>query len=568
MNHRRYEALRAYFLDGATYAQAGQRFGYTRWAMINLVREYRAGKLTLFAPPRKPGPPPGSAPAKDRARGRVIELRRDGLSTYEISARLAIEGTPLNRNSVGEILAEEGFGRLLRHPEPTASTSPATHGRDTRLPRTARLDFASWPPTIETGKAGLLLLIPDLVELGLPDLVKRAGYPGTRVVPAASWLLSLLALKLTRTRRVSHVDDLLLADPAASLFAGLATLPKKSALTDYSYRTGHDHQRRFLAALDAKMVHAGLATAQDAIFDLDFHAVMHWGHDPVLEKHYVPTRSQRARSVLTFFAQDTGTHNLVYANADLSKAGQAREVITFCDHWKAVSGNDPRMLIMDQKVTTHAVLGELDARGVTFLTLRMRSPALVKHIDALTDNDFTTVTLDRPGKFNRPKAHQATGIRLTNYPGTVRQLVVTGLGRDAPTVIITNDHNLPVKALITHYARRMTIEQRLAEIIQAFHADALSSAVNLNVDLDIMLCVLAQALIAALRNRLPGYANVTPDVLQRRFLETPGTITTSGDTITVHLDRRAYTPVLRKADLPHDTRVPWWGNRALRYELS
>jgi hypothetical protein len=568
VNHRRYEALRAYFLDGATYAQAGQRFGYTRWAMINLVREYRAGKLTLFAPPRKPGPPPGSAPAKDRARGRVIELRRDGLSTYEISARLAIEGTPLNRTSVGEILAEEGFGRLLRHPEPTASTSPATHGRDTRLPRTARLDFASWPATIETGKAGLLLLIPDLVELGLPDLVKRAGYPGTRVVPAASWLLSLLALKLTRTRRVSHVDDLLLADPAASLFAGLATLPKKSALTDYSYRTGHDHQRRFLAALDAKMVHAGLATAADAIFDLDFHAVMHWGHDPVLEKHYVPTRSQRARSVLTFFAQDTGTHNLVYANADLSKAGQAREVITFCDHWKAVSGNDPAMLIMDQKVTTHAVLGELDARGVTFLTLRMRSPALVKHIDALTDNDFTTVTLDRPGKFNRPKAHQATGIRLTNYPGTVRQLVVTGLGRDAPTVIITNDHNLPVKALITHYARRMTIEQRLAEIIQAFHADALSSAVNLNVDLDIMLCVLAQALIAALRNRLPGYANVTPDVLQRRFLETPGTITTSGDTITVHLDRRAYTPVLRKADLPHDTRVPWWGNRALRYELS
>ena len=95
MNHRRYEALRAYVLDGATYAQAGQRFGYTRWAMINLVREYRAGKLTLFAPPRKPGPPPGSAPAEDRARGRVIELRRDGLSTYEISARLAIDGTPL-----------------------------------------------------------------------------------------------------------------------------------------------------------------------------------------------------------------------------------------------------------------------------------------------------------------------------------------------------------------------------------------------------------------------------------------------------------------------------------------
>jgi hypothetical protein len=32
------------------------------------------------------------------------------------------------------------------------------------------------------------------------------------------------------------------------------------------------------------------------------------------------------------------------------------------------------MLIMDQKVTTQQILGELDARGVKFATLRMRSP--------------------------------------------------------------------------------------------------------------------------------------------------------------------------------------------------
>ncbi|HET9258179.1 MAG TPA: hypothetical protein VFO16_23690 [Pseudonocardiaceae bacterium] len=242
---------------------------------------------------------------------------------------------------MGEILAEEGFGRRLRHPGPVASTSPATPGRDTRLPRAARVDFANWPATVETGKAGLLLLVPDLVALDSPALAAHAGYPGTRVIPALSWVLSLLALKLTRTRRVSHVDDLLLADPAASLFAGLATLPKKSALTDYSYRTSHDNQRGFLAALDTTMIKGGLATGEEAIFDLDFHAVMHQGQDPVLDKHYVPTRSQRARSVLTFFAQDSGTHNLVYANADLTKATQAREAIAFCDHWKKVSGSDP-----------------------------------------------------------------------------------------------------------------------------------------------------------------------------------------------------------------------------------
>src|SRR6266540_123686 len=202
VNHRRYEALRAFFVDGLTYQQAADRFGYTRWAMVNLVREHRAGRLELFAPPRKPGPPPGVAPAKDRARGRVLQLRRQGLSTYEISARLATEQTPLNRTSVAEILAEEGFGRLLRGPAEQTSSSSATPGRDTRLPRAAVLDFGAWPRQLDTTRAGLL--------------------------------------------------------------PGLGTLPKKSALTSYSYRLSHNHQRAFLAALDQNMIAAGLATGEQA----------------------------------------------------------------------------------------------------------------------------------------------------------------------------------------------------------------------------------------------------------------------------------------------------------------
>jgi transposase-like protein len=566
VNQRRYEAVRAYVLEGAPLAVAAARFGYSPAALASLVRDFRAGKLTLFAEAGTPGRK--SAPKKDAARGRVVELRRQGMSVHEISARLAAEGRPLNRTGVGQILAEEGFGRLLRHPEPEASISPATAGRDTSLPRAKVIDFAAFPAAATTRLAGLLLAVPDLAALDLPALARAAGYPGTKVIPSVSWLLSLLALKLTATRRVSHVDDLL-DDPASALFAGLAILPKKSALTEYSYRLSHDHQRAFLAALDAKLIAAGLAGGDQGIFDLDFHAVMHWGTDPALEKHYVPTRSQRARSVLTFFAQDSGTHNLVYANADISKATQHREVIAFCDHWKAVSGADPKMLVMDQKVTNQAVLGELDTRGVKFLTLRMRSPALIRHINSLSGKDYKTVALDRPGPHNRPKVHEDKAVRLTSYPGTVRQLVVTGLGRDAPTVIITNEHQATIRNLISQYARRMTIEQRLAEIIRSFCADALSSTVNLNVDLDIMLCVLAQALLAAFRTRLgAGYAAATPDTIQRRFLDSSGTITVNGGQVTVRIDRRAYSPVLRQAALPPDTAVPWWHGRRLHFEFS
>ncbi len=79
----------------------------------------------------------------------------------------------------------------------------------------------------------------------------------------------------------------------------------------------------------------------------------------------------------------------------------------------------------------------------------------------------------------RRRAGDAVGLSRRAPPAVVR-----GLGREAPTIIITNDFESTPKQLIERYARRMTIEQRLAESIRSFHLDALSSAVALNVDLD------------------------------------------------------------------------------------
>jgi len=135
------------------------------------------------------------------------------------------------------------------------------------LARAERLDFAQLPARSPTNMAGLLLAIPDLLALDLPALVAAAGYPGTNVIPATNYLLSLLALKLTATRRVSHVEDLA-ADPGAALFAGLTALPKTTALTSYSYRLEHAKQAAFLTALDRATLTAGLATG-DAV-NLDF----------------------------------------------------------------------------------------------------------------------------------------------------------------------------------------------------------------------------------------------------------------------------------------------------------
>ena len=542
-------------MEGRSAAEVAGAFGYTVQTLNSMVHDFRSGRREFFVSSR---PGPKRAPGKERARDRIVELRAAGHSIDEIALVLKREGIALNRTGIAEVIAEEGFERLWRRPEMLRGAP-----RRESLPPTGVIDFQKWPDRVETKHAGLLLCIPDLVALDLPGIVAAAGYPGTTVIPALCSILTLLALKLANIRRVSHVEDLA-TDHGAALFAGLSSLPKTTALASYSYKLSHERQQAFLRALDAAMVNAGLIAGND--FDLDFHAIMHWGEDPALEKHYVPRRSQRTRAVLTFFAQDADTHQLAYANADLSKAEQAREVIAFCDHWKSLTGNDPSLLVFDQKLTTQQVLAELDERGVRFMTLRMRSPSLIKHIETLDPKAWKTVRLDRDGHYKKPEIVDET-VRLSDYPAPIRQLLVRGLGRETPTVIITNHTTATPKYLLERYARRMTIEQRLAEAIRSFHLDALSSHVPLNVDLDVVLTILASAVCSALAKRLPGYHTTTPDTLQRRFLQTGGLILTTQDTITVRPDRRAYSPVLRSADLP-DTTVPWWQGRRLRLEYA
>ena len=263
--HRRYEALRAYLAEGLPAAEAAARFGYTPASLLSAVRDFRAGAREFFTA-GKPGPK--TAPGKDAARPRILELRAAGHSIDEIAAALAAEGTPLNRTGIAEVIADEGLPRLWRRPD-------AERGGPAReiQARAEAAGFAALPERAGTRLAGLLLAIPDLIDLGVPDLVAAAGYPSTGKIPALSYVLSLLALKLTSTRRVSHVYDIA-ADPGAALFAGLTALPKATALTTYSYRLEHSRQAAFLAALDKASLAAGLATGE--ALNLDFHAVMAW----------------------------------------------------------------------------------------------------------------------------------------------------------------------------------------------------------------------------------------------------------------------------------------------------
>ena len=552
---RRYEALRAYFVEQASAAQVAERFGYAPSTVVAMVRDFTADAGEFFVE-RRPGP--RVAPSKLAAREQVLRLRAAGHSVTEITAALAASETPLNRTGVWELLVAEGHERL-------APRAPGQRGAPTRddPPRTRVLRWPEQPVTRQSDFAGALLLLPALVALDLPGAVAGARFPGTREVPALSSVLSLLALKAIGRRRVSHVDDVC-SDPALASFAGLESLPKASSLGSYSYRLKRSHDEALLASLARAMTKTG--QTQGADFDLDFHAIMHFGDDVALETHYVPRRSQRTESVLSFFAHDGQTRNLVYANAACTKADQASEVIAFARHWQHATGTAPELLVFDSKVTTGAGLAELHAADLTFITLRARTAKLTAALEALPDRAWTQITLERRGPHAKPEVHEQDAT-VRGCPTPLRQIAVRGLGHEHPTLILTNDRSSPPRKIVGRYAKRMAIEQRLAESIRSFHLDALSSAVALNVDLDTTLTVWAAAAYDHLRQRLPGYQHATPDTIWRRFISTSGQTTIAPDHVTCRLNSRTYSPVMRSADLP-DTNIPWWNGRPLRFQFA
>ena len=114
------------------------------------------------------------------------------------------------------------------------------------------------------------MFLPLLAKLGFDRLVADAGYPGSKMIPAASALLSLLTLKLLDKERRSHISDFNF-DEALGLFAGLNILPKKSFATDYSYRAGREQQQSLLSGWVRAI---GPLMFPDALsFSLDFHAL-------------------------------------------------------------------------------------------------------------------------------------------------------------------------------------------------------------------------------------------------------------------------------------------------------
>ena len=561
---RRYEALRARFVDGCSTAEAAARFGYASGTFRNLCSEFmRSDDVHFFLAKKKRKSPAvqEAPPLATRRRDRIIELRTTrGLSIYEIADILKKEGMPASTPHIHGVLKAARLPKLPRRP--LAARMEAVRPERAALADRDALDLS--PRRLRTDFGGLFLFAHDLARLDLDQLLADSAMPGSAMIPAGCAFRALLALKLWGIGRPSQVMAWTL-DPGLALFASLNVIPKRATLSEYSCRvdprSGPGLMRRWHDAVHG----LGIPLGGGQSFDLDFHTIPYHGDDALVEKHFVSKRSRRQKGILAFLARDADARLFAYANAQVRKAGQNDEILCFVEDSKDRTGTAPAELVFDSRLTTYANLARLERMGIAFLTLRRRSKAMVAALLARPPSDWRRITLNNIGRIYRTPRILEQTVRLKDYPKDIRQIAIADLGHEAPTLLITNQMKTPAPRLIDRYARRMVIENTIAEAIDFFHMDALSASVPMKVDLDLQLTLMASALYRILAARVGnGFETARARTIFRKLIHASADIQITPAEIIVKLGRRANNPQLIAAGYAdYAEPIPWLGNRTL-----
>ena len=554
--HRQYEALRAYFVEELPSAEAAKRFGYAPGTFRVLCHKFRRNPdRQFFLPPAKG---PHTAPKTDILRERVVALRKQNLSIYDISRTLARAGHTFSPVSVAILLKEEGFARLPRRGDEERSATSHPEVADVADVRQLDLSVRRFRTTF----GGLFLFVPYLARIPLDTILRQSGFPGTKMVPAGHAVRSLLALKLFGNARHSHVmSDVF--DEGLALFAGLNVIPKRAFLTEYSCRINPRCYPSLMRRWFDAVSNLGLTTGVS--FDLDFHTIPYHGDDALVQKHYVSKRSRRQKGVLAFLARDADKRVFCYANADLRKEQQNDEILRFLKYWKQRTGHLPQELVFDSRLTTHANLSRVNQMGVFFITLRRRSKKMLHTIHQRPVSAWRRITLEGVSRIYRTPQILDDRINLKDYDGPIRQLTITDLGHEEPTLLLTNHLKASPAKLIGRYAQRMLIENGIADGIDFFHMDALSSAVAMKVNCDLQLTLMASSLYRLLGAQIgSGYEAAKSRHIFRDFVNATAQVSIDERAIDVRFQKRSHNPYLLDAGLDKtDVRIPWLGNKRL-----
>ena len=555
--HKHYEALRAAYVDQLSNKEIAQKFGYTLYSFKSLRRDYKKINPEDIFRDLKRGPK-GPQEKTLSARERIIELRKKNFSVIEIQERLKHEGIQLSVNHINKLLVNEGFTRLFRR---TNRKRLEALQQDRRYPEVADIKRFVEKTEVSTGFGGIFLFLPLIKGLRLDELLRMDGFYGSKLIPSLSYLLSYLALKLIGKERLCHIDDVSF-DYGLGVFAGLNVLPKSANISSYSYRHPSGLIRKLLKGFVKTLYLQGYLVGKN--INLDFHVIPHYGEEAVLENHWVPTRGKGMKSVLSFFAQDLDTTFLCFSDGEVKREERNDEILEFVKFYEGSTGLLPERLVFDSKLTTYRNLNELNKRGISFVTLKRRGKNFMKQVARITE--WEKVRLDNIKRKYRLLEFAESHIDLKDYEGKLRQIIVTGTGREFPMCLITNDMKSSVKTIITIYSHRWRIENNIQENVDFFNLNALASPVVVKVDFDIAFTLIANTLYKILAQKTKWFKQATPRTISRNFIEVVTKVFIDEDSIRVKFGKKSYNPVIMEwVNSLEKMKISWWSNRTLEF---
>jgi len=561
--HRRYEALRAFHLDGRTAQEVSGLFGYTVSTVYTLVRNFKSllgsnAPSAQFFISSRPGRKEKDSTGK--LSKLIIELRKKYLSVPDIKAILDSLEDNVSEKHVYNVLKKEGFARLPRRSRLARSETHASIKIEAA--KSEQLEYL--PEVFQTESSiGLLCMLPHIQELGIDRLIEQSLYPETKSIPKLNSILCFVALKLSNVRRYT-ADDLWCMDRGLGFFAGLNVLPKAAWFTSYSHRVTRKANLDFLKSISKLWIKEGFLS--DTV-NLDFTTIPYWGDDSHLENNWSGTRRKALASILAVLAHDPDTGIITYGDTNVRHDKQAKVALEFLDFYKKSGGEDLKYLVFDSKFTTYENLAKLDDAGVKFLTIRRRGKKIVDRLNAIPNSERKKIRVPASDGKKRLLTVLDEVVFLKDYGDDIRQVSISGHGRIKPALIITNDFKLPVEEVVRKYARRWIVEKTISEQIEFFHLNKVSSSMVIKVDFDLTMTILAHNLYRIFATELEGYSHGTAETLFQKFIHNGGDIQITDTQIIINMKKKRHLPaILTAMERFQNKKIRWVKDKSFLFQ--
>ena len=557
---RQYDALRDYYLNDLSQKEASEKYGYSISTFQTLVRDFKNRKIVFF-PAVKMGPKKKQMP--DTIKEKIIKLRKENHSIYEIRDILKRDGFSWSLDSISRILREDGFSKLPRR---TMLECGLTKKKMLIPPIASQLNFEELNQyRFECPVGGIFYFIPYILKTNLHGQILESSFPETTKLSKINSIFSILAMKLIGHERLSRIDEYNF-DTGFGFFAGLNVPPKNQATSTYSYRVDQQATQTFLENFISNINSNFNQFYQGNTINLDFHAIPHYGDKSIMDNNWVGSKHQSLKSALTFFAQDGESKMLIYENADIEQKDAPNEIMNFVNYWLRIKGIIDQTLVFDSKLTTYEKLEELDEINIKFITLRRRGKKLIDNAKKIPDYDWHAVDLKKPKRKHNKFKIAESEIILPRTKLKVRQLIFKDHGREEPTFLVTNNFDIPIETLALYYSNRWLIENKISEIVDFFNLNALSSPFMIRIYFDVALTVIADTFYKLLAQDLKRFEDCTPKTIFHDFINCSCKGIVQGNDVKINMKKKKTTPLFKSNELfQRSYEVPWWGNKICSY---